>query len=70
VNNKKDFKITGDKKAVRLITKFLLETDIGETIIDLATQTGFDAIVYGYLPWDYAKEFELNLKEQGFLKSK
>lgn len=42
--------------------------DFIEMIMILGNQIFMDNAIYGYCPWDYAEEFELNLKEQGFMK--
>lgn len=61
-----DFKVIGNKKVVKEVEKWLKEIDVLSVIKDLYVSIFCDNMIYGYSPWDYARELELNLNEQGF----
>lgn len=48
--------------------KKLIESEIGDLIIELTVLATKDWAIYGYAPWDYAQELGLNLKKQGYSK--
>lgn len=66
--NNGELEIIGNTKSVRYVKKYLIETDIGETICEFCLQRVIDFLIYGYYPWDYKKELELNIKYQRFYK--
>ena len=57
-----------NNKAKKFIMEWLEETDIVDFVNEMSITSYRDFIIYGYNPWDYLKETELNMKEQGFLK--
>jgi len=57
-----------EKVVLKYIKHFLLETEIGNMIIEMSAQATHDFMIYGYQVWDYVKELELCMKHQGYLK--
>jgi len=55
-----------DKKYVKAVQRYLDE-GAGDIIVDILTMANMDRIIYGDLQADYISEFELNLREQGFI---
>lgn len=52
----------------KLLKKFMRSNqDLISLVVELSTQLYEDRIIYGYYPWDYVREMELNLEEQGYV---
>jgi hypothetical protein len=60
--------INSDNPLIIKWIKDFWESDIGYTIIELSCESSKDFMIYGYNPWNYPKEVELNLKHQGYIK--
>lgn len=54
------------KEITNIIEHYLYkETDIGEFVEDISSQSLIDFIIYGHNLWNYLEETKLNLKNQG-----